>query len=166
MKKVVILGSPGAGKTTFARKLQAVTKLPLYHLDMIWHKPDKTNITREEFDEKLQEIMSSDEWIIDGNYSRTCEIRIRNCDTVFLLDFPLELCLKGAEERIGKERPDMPWVEEAFDEEFKQWILDFPTEQLPKLYKTIEKYNKDKSVIIFKTREETDEYINRLQKSC
>ena len=162
MKKIIIVGSPGVGKTTFARKLQEKIGLPLYHLDSIWHKPDKTNIPREEFDKILAGIISKDEWIIDGCYCRTIDIRVKACDTVFFLDFPLETCLQGARERIGQERPEMPWIEKSLDEDFKQWILDFPKEQLPKIYQSIENYGKDKNIIIFKSRKESDEYIYNL----
>ena len=117
MKKVMVIGCPGAGKSTFARKLQELTGLPLYYLDMIWHKPDRTNISREEFDRRIHEIVSQDAWIIDGNYNRTLELRMRECDTVFFLDYPLEVCLEGSASRIGKERVDIPWKEEEFDEE-------------------------------------------------
>ena len=82
MKKVLILGCPGAGKSTFARKLRDKTGLPLYYLDMIWHKPDRTTITKQEFDAKLSEIIKQEEWIIDGNYGRTLEMRFKECDTV------------------------------------------------------------------------------------
>lgn len=131
MLKIMIIGSPGAGKSTFARKLRDITKLPLYYLDMIWHKPDQTTISREEFDTQLNEIIKRDKWIIDGNYQRTLEVRLRECDTVFLMDFPLEICLLGAQSRIGKKHEDLPWVESEFDEEFKQSIIDFPKNQLP-----------------------------------
>lgn len=161
MKKIIVIGCPGSGKTTFSRKLNEVTDIPLYHLDLIWHKPDKTNIPREEFDQKLEDIMKSDSWIIDGNYNRTIPQRLEKCDTVFLFDLPLELCLKGAEERIGRKRPDMPWTEENFDEEFKQWIIDFPTVQLPKLYEMLEKHKHTKNIVFFKTREQADEFIER-----
>ena len=107
---------------------------------MIWHKPDRTNISREEFDRRIHEIVSQDAWIIDGNYNRTLELRMRECDTVFFLDYPLEVCLEGAASRIGKERVDIPWKEEEFDEEFRQWILDFPKDQLPEIYALLEKY--------------------------
>ena len=80
MKKVLILGCPGAGKSTFARKLRDKTGLPLYYLDMIWHKPDRTTITKQEFDAKLSEIIKQEEWIIDGNYGRTLEMRFKECD--------------------------------------------------------------------------------------
>lgn len=155
----MIIGSPGAGKSTFARKLRDITKLPLYYLDMIWHKPDQTNISREEFDTQLNEIIKRDKWIIDGNYQRTLEVRLRECDTVFLMDFPLEICLLGAQSRIGKKHEDLPWVESEFDEEFKQSIIDFPKNQLPQIYELLEKYEENKEIIIFKSRKEADDYL-------
>ena len=158
MKKVIVIGSPGAGKSTFSRKLRDKTGLPLFYLDMIWHKPDKTNITREEFHEKLEEIMEKDAWIIDGNYQRTLEIRLQTCDTVFFLDYPVEVCLEGASSRIGTEREDLPWVETEFDEEFRQFIVDFPKEQLPQMSELLEKYKQEKEWIIFRNREEADRF--------
>ena len=74
MKRVIVIGSPGAGKSTFARKLKDKTGLPLYYLDRIFHKPDGTTFTRKEFDQKLQTIMQTDRWIIDGNYQRTDQL--------------------------------------------------------------------------------------------
>lgn len=162
-RKIIVIGSPGAGKSTFSRRLRDITGLPLHHLDMINHKPDRTTVTREEFDRQLSEILRTDKWIIDGNYQRTIEMRLEKCDTVFLLDFPLEICLAGAAARVGKKREDMPWVEEEFDEEFRQWIVDFPKEKLPEIYRMLDNYS-DKNFIIFKSRRETEDYLNILEK--
>ncbi len=166
MKKVIVTGCPGAGKSTFARRLHVATGLPLYHLDMLWHKSDRSCHTREEFDAALASIIDLPEWIIDGNYSRTLDIRLRHCDTVFLLDYPAELCIRSVEGRIGIKREDMPWTEEEFEPEFRQYILDFPSVQLPTIYRMLEEYAGD--VIIFKCRDEADAYIeerrNRYQR--
>lgn len=159
MQKVVVIGSPGAGKSTFSRKLRDATGLPLYYLDMIWHRPDKTNISREELTASQEEIMKTPKWIIDGNYLSTMELRLKNCDTVFFLDYPLEVCLDGARARIGRKREDIPWVETEFDQEFKQWILDFPKDQLPIIYQLLEKYKENRTVHIFKSREEAEHYL-------
>lgn len=164
MKKIIVIGSPGAGKSTFSRKLKDITGLPLYHLDMIWHKPDKTNISKEEFDSRLEEILVTDKWIIDGNYQRTIEMRLEKCDTVFLMDFPLEVCLAGAKARVGRKRDDMPWVEEELDEEFRQWIVDFPEKKLPEIYEMLNKYG-EKNIIVFKSRQEADEYLLKIQQN-
>ena len=158
MKRILVIGCPGAGKSTFARRLRDETGLLLYHLDMIWYRPDKTNIGREEFDLRLSEILEKDEWIIDVNYDRTLEMRFERCDTVFLFDLPTEVCLRGAESRIGKKREDMPWVEEEFDEEFRQWIVDFSKRALPHIYELTDKY-RDKNIIIFRSHVEVDTYI-------
>lgn len=158
MQKIIVIGCPGAGKSTFARALRDKTNLPLYYLDMLWHKPDKTNISRQEFDQKLDEILRLDKWIIDGNYGRTLEVRLKECDTVFLLDFPVEICLQGAKEQLGKTREDMPWVEEELDEEFKEWIENFAKSQLPNIYTLLKKYNY-KNIVIFKSRDDLEEYI-------
>ena len=163
MKKVIVIGCPGSGKTTFSIKLHELTGLPLYHLDAIWHKPDKTHIPREEFDKKASEIFVTPEWIIDGNYGRTIETRIQNCDTVFLFDLPTEVCLQGARDRIGKGRYDLPWLETEFDPEFEEFIKEFPKTTLLKIYEFIEKYKSQKQVVIFRSREEADEYLQRIK---
>lgn len=159
MLKVIVIGCPGAGKSTFARKLREFSGLPLYYLDMLWHKPDQTNISREEFDVRLNEMMKEEKWIIDGNYLRTLEMRLKECDTVFLLDYPLEICLSGAQERIGKRREDLPWLEIELDEEFRQWILDFQKDQLPCIYELLEQYQRDRRIVIFRSRKEADDYF-------
>lgn len=160
MKKVLVIGCPGAGKSTFARKLSAKTCLPLYYLDMIWHKADRTTVSTEEFDTALSEIMNHDRWILDGNYLRTLPMRLEKADTVFFFDLPLDVCLSGAIERLGKKREDMPWKDDVLDEEFRQWITDFPETQLPIINLLLESYGSN--VVRFTSRQEADEYIERL----
>lgn len=161
MKRVLILGCPGAGKSVFARSLRDLTGLPLYYLDQIWHKADGTNISREEFDARLSQLLSQDRWMIDGNYQRTLTSRLERCDTVFLLDYPLSLCLQGAASRIGIPREDMPWIEREFDPEFRQWIEEFPQTQLPQIYALLSQYGRGREIIIFHSREDSAAWLER-----
>lgn len=161
MKRAMIIGCPGAGKSTFARKLRRASGLPLYYLDRLWHRPDRTTISKEDFDARLAGIVRKDRWIIDGNYRRTLELRLAACDTVFFMDLPLEVCLAGAEARVGKAHEDLPWVEQELDGEFRQWILDFPKDELPRIYTLLEQYREGREIVIFRSREETDEYLER-----
>ena len=165
MNKVIIIGCPGSGKTTFAEKLQKKTGIPLYYLDAIWHKPDKTHISREDFDARLSEIFAEDEWIIDGNYSRTIEVRLKECDTVFLFDLPTEVCMQGAIERLGKGRYDMPWIDTEIDPEFIREIERFSIDCLPEIYNLLEKHGQNKKIVVFKTREMADEFICNLDEN-
>ena len=159
MRKVIIIGCPGSGKTTFAERLHHITGIPLYCLDAIWHKPDQTHISREDFDKAISDIFNTSEWIIDGNYNRTMDMRLQQCDTVFLFDLPTEVCLQGAMDRLGKVRYDLPWIEKELSPSFRQTIEEFPRISLPRIYELIEKYGKDKQVIIFKSRKDVEEYI-------
>lgn len=162
MKRIIVIGCPGSGKTTLAIKLGEKTGLPLYHLDAIWHRADRTNISRADFDARLAEILSRDEWIIDGNYSRTLELRLLACDTVILFDLPLEVCLDGVISRIGKKRCDMPWIETELDPEFRAQIEQFRDKELPSVYELIERHGEGKSIVIFKSRAEADEFIRQI----
>lgn len=162
MKRIIVIGNSGAGKSTFARQLRDKTELPLFYLDLIWHLPDRATISQDEFDKKLMEILKTDSWIIDGNYGRTIEMRLKYCDTVFLLDYPLEVCLAGAKERVGIKREEMPWVEEELDEEFRQWILDFPKTQLPQIYALLEQYGDGKEIHVFRSRDDADQYLGSI----
>lgn len=161
MKRVLVIGCPGAGKSTFSRKLSAKTGLPIHYLDMIWHTPDRTNIGKEEFDKRLESILQPDEWIIDGNYLRTMPRRLEECDTVFFLDIPLDDCLAGVTGRLGKPREDMPWVDTEFDEDFHQWILGFNIRQRPEIVRLLNTF--DGQIFHFRSREEANEYIDSLK---
>ena len=163
MRKVIVIGCPGAGKSTFARRLRDQTGLPLYHLDMLWHRPDRTTVSREEFDMQLERLLKQNWWILDGNYQRTLEKRLLVCDTVFRLDLPLEVCLSSAKKRIGQAREDLPWVEQEFDPEFRQWIIEFPQNNLPQIYSLLEQYQNGKEIVIFRSRNEAGRYLDAIR---
>lgn len=160
-QKIIVLGCPGSGKSTLSEKLRDVLGLPLFHLDAIWWNPDRSHISREEFDQKLDEILQTDKWIIDGDYSRTYEIRFQSCDTVIFLDYSVDECMSGIKERIGKVRADMPWVERELDPELVELVENYPKANRPVILSLFEKYP-DVNRVVFKSRLEASEWMGSI----
>ena len=163
MERALVIGCPGAGKSTFARRLRDLTGLPIVYLDRLYWNADRTTVSRETFDARLAEALARPRWIIDGNFSRTMPVRLAACDTVFLFDLPVDVCLPGAAARIGQAREDMPWIEERFDPEFRQYILDFPRDQLPVIEELIARHRGQKRMIVFRTRTEAEQYLDGMR---
>ena len=163
-QRVLILGSSGSGKSTLARALHARTGLPLIHLDSVWWKPDRTHISRAEFDRRLEELCAGTLWILDGDYSRTYEIRLRACDTVIFLDYSEEVCMEGITRRLGQDRPDMPWTEQTLDPELEALVREYRQKQRPRLLSLLADCP-EKRILIFQTREETAAWLSGLSSS-
>ena len=160
MQKVMVIGCPGSGKSTFSRALSQITGLPLTHLDMLYWNADKTTVERSVFIERLAEVLQKDAWIIDGNYGSTMELRMQECDTVFFLDYPADICLQGVKDRQGKPRPDMPWVETEEDTEFLEYIQNFHKENRPQVLELLQKYS-HKTIYVSQNRTEADVFLSK-----
>lgn len=159
MKKVIVIGCPGSGKSTFSRSLHAVTGIPLYHLDNMYWNTDKTKVEKTVFYGRLHDTLQKDEWILDGNFLSTMEIRMQACDTVFFLDYPLEVCLSGIYERQGKPRSDMPWVGNAGDDpDFLAFIKSFNAQSRPTVVELLRRYP-DKELHVFKSRDDAKVFL-------
>ena len=161
MRKIIVIGCPGSGKSTLSRALHKKTGIPLYHLDMVYWNADKTTVEKSAFLERLSEVLEKDEWLIDGNYASTMELRLSKCDTVLFLDYSADVCLDGIRQRRGKARADMPWIETEADAEFEEYVMRFASEQRSGILGLLERY-KDKSVFVFKTREEAECFLNEM----
>ena len=161
MKKIIVIGCPGSGKSTFSRELHKRTNVPIYHLDMLFWNADKTTVEKSVFIERVSELLDKDEWIIDGNFGSTMEARMSRCDTVIFLDFPPEICLEGVRARRGKPRADIPWIETEEDAEFMDFIRNFNEQRRPQILELLEKF-KDKNIIRFTSRAEADAYLDKI----
>ena len=162
MKKIIIIGCPGSGKSTFGGKLRDITGLPLYHLDMMYWNKDKTTVAKDVFLDRLYSAMNTEEWIIDGNYFSTMEERINRCDMVIFLDYATEVCIDGIEKRRGKPRSDMPWTDgEGTDEEFVDFVKNYNRDSKPKVIALLQKYSQ-KNIVVFSTRKDSEEFLKTL----
>jgi len=161
MKRVMVIGCPGSGKSTFSIALAKLTGLPLCHLDLLNWNPDRTNVDKAVFGERLEAVLKTDRWIIDGNYGGSMEKRMQRCDTIFFLDYPTEVCLDGIRSRRGKKRPDMPFdepLDEEADTEFIEFITDYNSVSRPKVLMLLEKYAM-RNIVVFRSRDDSNEYL-------
>ena len=162
MKKVIIIGCPGSGKSTFAKALHQITDIPLFHLDMMYWNEDKTIVDTTVFRERVLKILQNNEWIFDGNYQSTMELRLRECDTVFFLDYPLDVCLNGIRERRGKARSDIPWIDTEEDTEFIEFVKNYNSQNKPQVMELLKKYS-HKNIFIFTSLTEANEFLNQMR---
>ena len=160
MNKIIVIGCPGSGKSTFSKELHNRTGIPLFHLDMMFWNADKKTVEKSVFRKRLFNIFKLDKWIIDGNYQSTMESRLRECDTVFFLDYSLETCLEGVRARRGKARTDMPWIEKENEEdaEFVEFIKNYRSESRPIVLALLRQYE-HKKIYIFRERSEAEEFL-------
>ena len=159
--KILVLGCPGSGKSTLARALAARTGLPLVHLDNIWWRADGTHISRDAFDRALEGLLAGEKWVMDGDYSRTYEVRLRAADTVIFLDYDEETCMAGIMARVGQNRPDMPWTEDALDPELVAQVQNYRQSNRPTVLALLQKYP-DKQAIVFTDRAQADRWLAEL----
>ncbi|MCP1639186.1 adenylate kinase family enzyme [Streptococcus gallinaceus] len=163
MKRIIVIGCPGSGKSTFSIKLAVITNLPLVHLDQLNWNADRTIVDSAVFLERQAQAIRQPSWIIDGNYGSSMEFRLKACDTIIFLDYPLEVCLEGIASRVGTVRPDMPWVETELDEEFLAFIRNFSHTSRPNILSLLSQYP-DKEQYIFHSREEAAQFLEKMKK--
>ena len=163
----MIIGCGGAGKSTLARQLGEKLGLPVVHLDQIWWAPGNwQHLEREEFDDRLMAELGKPQWILDGNFNRTIELRLERCDTVIYLDMNRFICLKNWIGRViknwGRARADMaPGCNEWFDPEFVVWMWNFNKNNRKKYYELLAR-QKEKTVMIFKSRRQVAKFLDSL----
>jgi adenylate kinase family enzyme len=164
MNKALILGCSGSGKSTFSKQLSKARELPLIHLDSLFWKSGWIASIDEEWNQTIAELVRKDQYIMDGNYSRTISIRMKEADTIFFFDFSRYLCVyRAIKRRIinhGKTRSDMAaGCKEKIDLEFIKWIWNFKNRSRDKILRELEEANEQKKVIIFKNPKDVKNYL-------
>jgi adenylate kinase family enzyme len=87
-RRVTVVGTSGAGKTTFARELARRLALPCVELDALNWEPGWVEADHAVFRERVAAATAAPAWVVDGNYSRVRDLVWGRADTLVWLDFP------------------------------------------------------------------------------
>jgi len=164
MKRVLVIGSGGSGKSTFARRLGERLKLEVIHLDQLYWHPGWVETPKDEWRRQVEELCGREAWVMDGNYSGTLDVRLAACDTVVFLDQPRAVCmwrvLKRALMYRNSPRPDMAaGCREKIDLKFLQWVWTYPSRRRPKLLARLDEIAGDKRVIHLRSDAEVERFL-------
>jgi len=163
MKRILVIGPGGAGKSALARKLGELLKIEVLHLDSFYWRPGWIEMPKGEWLQTVQALLGRDAWIMDGNYSGTLELRLKACDTVIFLDLRPTLCIwrvvKRAFQYRNRNRPDMPeGCHERVTLDFVLWIWNYSRRTKPKVVKLLS-FAPDKKIVWLRSRAEVQRFL-------
>ena len=164
MKRIIVVGSSGAGKSTFSLRLGEILGIEVIHLDAEHWQPGWVEMPKPEWRRKLEELVRRDSWIMDGNFGGTLDVRFEACDTVVFLDLSRLICIWRVLKRwvIYREgtRPDMAeGCHEKLDLKFLAWIWSFGKTSRPKVLAQVEKYSHSRRIVWLRTRAEVKKFL-------
>ncbi len=168
INKVLIIGCPGSGKSTMAKKVAEITKWPLLHLDVIYHIDNYHQISKEELQSKISDfIKGKSNFIIDGNYSATLPMRMEMADTIVMFDLDTDTCMRNVLNRIASNQPRDD-IAPGFDntiyhQDFIDYVKDFREERLPYIEELISEF--PGTIIRINSYEDADDFIEFLRKN-
>jgi adenylate kinase family enzyme len=165
MKKILVIGPGGAGKSTLAARLGKLLKIEVLHLDRFYWRRGWEETPKPEWRERVQELLKREAWVMDGNFSGTLDLRLEACDTVVFLDMPRTLCLWRVFKRTimyrKESRPDMAeGCPEKLDLKFMLWIWNYPSQSKPKVLKRIEAAGRAKNVVWLRSTDEVERFLS------
>lgn len=170
MQRIAIIGSSGAGKSTLARELGAILGLEVVHLDVHYWQPGWVPTPEAEWDRINRELVQKEQWIIDGNYSRTMEVRMAAADTIIYLDLPRWLCVWRVLKRtlLRLPRPDLATgCQERLGIDtlrFLKWIWDYPQRSRSRTLQRLQKYATGRETVILHNTAEVKRFLTCLRR--
>lgn len=169
MRKVLVIGAGGAGKSTFARRLGKLLNLEVIHLDALYWHAGWVETPKGVWAERVAELVQREAWIMGGNYSGTFDIRLRACDAVVFLDMPRLVCLWRVLKRLliyrNRSRPDMAaGCDEKFNLEFLLWVWNYPKRTRPKIIAWMRENAGSKKVVWLRSPAEAQSYLADINK--
>lgn len=170
MKRVLILGPSGSGKSTLCERLGRILHVPIVHLDWYYWNPNWVETPKDEWEDKVRDLIKLESWVMDGNYTSTLRLRASVADTIIFIDAPRRLSYLRVFTRFlrfrGRTRPDLAEdCPEKIDWDFIKWIWDYPRTRKPTILRFLEKMKSTKNVLIFRNQKETEVFLDSIRKT-
>jgi adenylate kinase family enzyme len=165
MRRVAVVGSGGAGKSTFARELGKRTGIPVVHLDRHFWKPGWVEVDRGDWQEIQRGLIAGETWIVDGNYGATFDIRFSRADTVIVLSLPRWRCASRALYRTLRNHGkaiQAVGCNERVDFKFLRWVWRYPIDSRPRLEAALERHRENLRVIELTSTDECRAFLEQL----
>lgn len=166
VRRVMIVGSGGAGKSALARQVGAITGLPVVHLDHHYWGPGWQPTPGPVWVEQQRALLAGPEWIADGHYGGTLELRARLADTIVFLDLPRRICLSRAVRRLRSPILQAPECPQKADLTFLRWIWSFPRDTRPKVLSMLGRHAPTKDVVHLRSAADVRRFLSRTRKEC
>jgi len=168
MRRVLVIGSGGSGKSTVSAKLGELLNLEVNHLDKLYWRAGWVEPATDEWIKTITNLIERDSWIIDGNYSGTLELRLQRCDTVVFLDLSRVLCTWRIVKRFfvyrGGTRPDVAEeCPESLNFEFVSWVWNYPRRSRPKVIKRLQEHAEGKQIFWLRTRSDVQRFLSQIE---
>ena len=165
MRRILVIGCSGAGKSTFSKKLSQSTGLPLVSLDKEFWQPGWTMTPRAEWRQRVARLCQAERWIMDGTFDSSLDLRLPLADTVLWFKLPRWLCMVRVAKRVastyGRVRSEMaPGCPERIDLEFLRYIWTFEKQQDPNIVRALQNYGSHITPVIFRRDAEAEHFLD------
>lgn len=163
MQRVLVVGSGGAGKSTFSDELGTRTGLPVVHLDRHFWKPGWVPTPRDDWRARQEVFVAADAWILDGNYSGTLDVRLARADTIVLLDMGRFRCLWRVVKRTIRNwgrAVTAPGCPDRFELEFTRWVWAYPARSRPRILDAVDHCTREVDFVRLRTPQQVRQFLH------
>lgn len=167
MQRVLVIGPGGSGKSTVSVQIGELTGLPVVHLDALYWQPGWVPTPEPEWREAVAALAAGDQWVMDGNYGGTLDIRLPRCDSVVFLDLARYVCISRIVSRwlrfAGRSRPEMaPGCPERLSWDFLVWVWTYPHRRRPDILRRLVALSPDHEIHVLSSRRDVAGFLTQL----